>query len=74
MDNVKLTTLEDGKKYVILDEILGSNKFVYLMDMQDENNFIIRKEINKDNTNYLNGLDNEEEFKEALALYQQKNA
>lgn len=74
MNNVTLTTLEDEKKYVVLDEIQGTNKYVYLLDPEDEENMTIRKEILKDNEKYLQGLNDDNEFTEAITLYQQKNA
>lgn len=74
MNNVTLSTLEDGKNYVVLDEIQGTNKYVYLLDFEDEENMTIRKEVIKDNEKYLQGLNDDNEFSEAISLYQQKNA
>ena len=74
MEEIQLVTLEDNKKYVILDEIEGSSKFIFLAEAKNENNFVVRKEVKEDNEVYLVGLDNKEEVDEALKLFQKKNA
>ncbi len=60
--------LEDNIKYFITKEIQCENTvYVYLTNINDVNDFCIRKTDEK--KEYLNPLDNEEEFKKALELF-----
>jgi hypothetical protein len=72
--NVKCIKLEDGITYMVLDEI--DNKeitYVYLSNIEDEEDFCIRKVDNMKNSELLIGLDSDEEFDKALLLYTKKN-
>ncbi len=72
--NVKCIKLEDGITYMALDEI--DNKeitYVYLSNIEDEEDFCIRKVDNMKNSELLIGLDSDEEFDKALLLYTKKN-
>ncbi len=68
-----MVTLDDNQKYIVLDEIAGNNKYVYLMNADDDNIFVVRKEIEKDGKTFLEGLETDEEFNEALSLYIKKD-
>ena len=72
MESVELVTLDDGAEYMIIDEIEGSNKYVYLVCTQDESKFVIRKEIKENDEAVLVGLKDDKEFDEAIVLYQKK--
>lgn len=70
--NVKCVKLEDGIEYVVLDEIdTGANTYVYLSNVDNEEDFCIRK-VNNSDENTLLGLDSDDEFDEALLLYTKK--
>lgn len=70
--NVKCVKLEDGIEYVVLDEIdAGANTYVYLSNVDNEEDFCIRK-VNNSDENTLLGLDSDDEFDEALLLYTKK--
>lgn len=64
----------DNKNYAVIDEI--NNNFityVYLSNIEDSNDFCIRKASNNE-ADLLLGLDSEEEFDFALKLFVEKNA
>ena len=65
----------DGKKYDVVDVIFKEdNKYVYLSNVEDDNDFFVRKEIQKeDGKNYLVGLENEEEVFQAMQFFQEKH-
>ena len=61
--------LEDNIKYFITKEIQdGSVVYVYLTNVNDVNDFFIRK--TNESREELKELDSEEEFKYALKVYQ----
>ena len=61
--------LEDGIEYIITDKI---NNYIYLSNINDLKDFCIRKEIIKNDEEYIVGLENEEEYYKALALFEKK--
>ena len=61
--------LEDGIEYIITDTI---NNYLYLNNINDLNDFCIKKEIIKNGEEYIVGLDNEEEYYKALELFEKK--
>ena len=71
--NIKSIKLEDGIEYMVLDEIdLDNNTYVYLTNVDDEEDFCIRKVDNTKNDSMLVGLDNDNEFDKALLLFSKK--
>ena len=68
-----IVTLEDNIEYVILARIENNgNKYVYLSQVDDDDDFCIRKEVVEDNKTYFTGLNDEDEFKLALELFGNK--
>lgn len=66
--------LEDGLEYAIVDEINYQDKhYVYLLNVNDNKDFCIRKSTNENGVEYAQGLDNKEEYETALNLYLNKN-
>lgn len=65
--------LEDKENYVILKILEGTNKYVYLANIKDASDLVIRKLIVIDEQEILAGLDTDQEFNEAMELYK-KNA
>ena len=61
--------LEDGIKYIITDTI---NNYLYLNNINNIEDFCIRKRIFIDGESYISGLDNDEEFDKALELFEEK--
>ncbi len=56
--------------YLILDEITINNiRYVYLSEEDNPLNFMVRKVVLEDNTEYLVGLDTDIEIKTALNAY-----
>ena len=72
--NIKSIKLEDGIEYMVLDEIdLDNNTYVYLTNVDDEEDFCIRKVDNTKNDSMLVGLDNDNEFDTILDMFLEKN-
>lgn len=63
------TILEDGIEYVELDII---NNYIFLSEIENPQNFCIRKLETENNIEYIVGLKDEEEFKKALELFNNK--
>ena len=78
-DNMKynvgdLITMDDNESYAV-GEIIEheGNKYVCLVNNDNKKDFLIQKEVKKDNDVYLVNLDNEEEFYAVLFLMGQKH-
>ncbi len=73
IDNSKVEI--EGKTYAVIDTILTDNKkYVYLSNLEDEEDFFVREERKKeDGKTYLVGLKDLEEVTQALKLFQEKN-
>ncbi|NLL44911.1 MAG: hypothetical protein GX247_04535 [Mollicutes bacterium] len=66
--------LENGNEYVVIDEITkNNNTYVYLVNEKEATDFCIRKLIDEGTEKVLIGLDNEEEFRQALLYFTNKN-
>ena len=61
--------LEDGIEYIITDTI---NNYLYLNNINDVKDFCIRKRIFEENESYIVGLENDEEYDNAIKLFQEK--
>lgn len=74
MIDAKSVKLEDGIEYMVIDEIVNANTtYYYLANIDDEEDFCVRK-INKDkNDQLLVGLDSDAEFDRAMLLFMKKN-
>ena len=73
IDN-SLIKLENGFEYRVVDKIKNNDvAYVYLINLVDKDDLVIRKEIQKDEECYLKGLESDDELKLALNLYIQKN-
>lgn len=71
---IKCFKLEDNIEYMVLDEInTGSITYVYLANIDDEEDFCIRKVDNSKNSELLVGLDSNNEFDKALLLFTKKH-
>ncbi|NLM63485.1 MAG: hypothetical protein GX190_04145 [Mollicutes bacterium] len=69
-----VVVLEDGLEYAVIDEITkNGNTYVYLVNVQDEEDFCIRKVVENDTEKFLVGLSSNEEFDEALLYFVNKN-
>ena len=69
-NNIEAVILDDGITYVIVDTI---DNYVYLANINDEKDFCIRKIVNENNEELLQGLENEKEFNNALLKFTNKN-
>lgn len=67
-------TLEDNKDYAEIDKInYNNNTYVFLSELNNPENFCIRKITIENNEEYIVGLDNEEEFDTLLKLFTEKH-
>ena len=67
---VNVITLENGKDYIIIDAIEDEgNKYLILVNENDEEDMCIRKIKVKDNKEYLIRLNEEDEFDRILAKF-----
>jgi hypothetical protein len=74
MEEIDVVTLEDGIEYAIIQEIKdGENNYVFLTNINDTNDFCIRKTEDTESGKMLVGLKDQEEFMKALKLFNQKN-
>lgn len=72
VDNSRI--IEDGKEYLVIDKIKASNGYyVYLSNIEDNSDFFVRKEVERDNGTFLIGLKDEEEVDNALKLFMEKH-
>lgn len=70
----EMVTLEDGKEYVIIEEITENDvTYVYLTNVEDETDFCIRKVIDEQTGKMLIGLSDNNEFDKALLYFTKKN-
>lgn len=69
-ESINTITLEDGIVYAVIEEIESKDtRYVFLSNIDDNEDFCIRKVIKEDNEEILVGLDNDEEFDLALMLF-----
>lgn len=70
VDNINVITLEDDIEYAIIEEIIHDDKkYVFLTNVNDYEDFCIRKVIIDGNEQFLVGLDDDVEFDLALMLF-----
>ena len=70
VENINVITLEDGIEYAIIEEILyGDKKYVFLTNVNDYEDFCIRKVIVDGAEQFIVGLDDDAEFDLALMLF-----
>jgi len=63
-------TLEDGIDYAVIDEIKhNENTYIYLTNINDYEDFCIRKILVENNEQFIVGLDDDKEFDLALMLF-----
>lgn len=73
MEEYNVITLEDNLEYAELETITYNNtEYILLSEINNEENFCIRKIKKKDNEEYIVGLDSEEEFDTILKLLTEK--
>lgn len=66
-------TLEDNIEYTEIDKIeYNNNIYVFLSNLENPEDFCIRKLINKNNEEYIIGLESQQEFDEVLSLFTKK--
>lgn len=73
-EEVNIITLDDGKDYMVTDEIVINNvKYLLLTNEDDVADFCIRKINNINNSEYLVGLNNKDEVLNVLKEFAKKN-
>ena len=67
---MKTYVLEDDIEYVAVERIIdGGTIYLYLAEINNEENLCVRKEINGD----IKTLDDEKEYQKAMMLFAKKN-
>ena len=73
-EEVNIITLDDGKDYMVTDELVINNvKYLLLTNEDDVADFCIRKINNINNSEYLVGLNNKDEVLIVLKEFTKKN-
>ena len=73
-EEVNIITLDDGKDYMVTDELIINNvKYLLLTNEDDVADFCIRKINNINNSEYLVGLNNKDEVLNVLKEFAKKN-
>lgn len=68
-----IVTLEDNLEYAELETVLhNNNEYILLSELNNPENFCIRKIKIKNNEEYIVGLDSDEEFDTILKLLTEK--
>lgn len=71
--NVNVTNI-DGVEYIELDEVvINDKKYVFLVNKNDEKDFIINKIVTENNKEYYEGLSGKEEYEIALLSFIKHN-
>ena len=67
MEEIEVITLEDGKDYNVMDK-LDQNGFTYLLlvNVDDDTDFCVRKEVIKEDKSYIAMLSSDEELQNVL--------
>jgi len=70
MQEINTIVLEDNIRYAILKEIeKDGNTYVYLTNVEDAEDFCIRKVVIENDNKFLVGLDSDEEFELVLLSF-----
>jgi hypothetical protein len=73
MEEMSYVTV-DNVDYLIMDEIImGEDKYVFLCNENDPEDFFINKIVVENGDEYLYNLDNEEEYDKAFKVFLEKN-
>lgn len=73
-EEVNIITLDDGKDYMVTDELVINNvKYLLLTNEDDVADFCIRKINNINKSEYLVGLNNKDEVLNVLKEFAKKN-
>lgn len=69
-----VVTLEDGLEYAEVKKIRYNGIiYLFLSSLENNDNFCVRKLVNKNGKQVLIGLDDEAEFDEILSIFVSKN-
>lgn len=72
--NIDVITLENNLNYLVVDTLLNeNNKYLVLVNKDDEQDIAIRKVIKKEDREYLIKLDTEDEFEEVMSIFYDKH-
>ena len=67
-------TLENNIDYAVVDTlIVNDNKYLFLANENDEQDFTVRKVVSKDNQEYIRKLDSNEEFDNIMDVFFNKH-
>ena len=70
MMEINTVVLEDNIRYAVIKELeKDGNTYVYLVNMEDPEDFCIRKVKIENEKKYLAGLDSDEEFELVMLIF-----
>jgi len=73
MVEVNVITLENGKDYLIVEALeVNNNRYLFLVNEDDEQDSCIRKVITENNEEYLIKLDDKEEYENVMTTFNEK--
>lgn len=65
-----VVTLGNGVEYTEVARLSHNNNvYIFLCDLESDDNFCIKKLVTKDGEDYITGLDNKDEFYNILNLF-----
>lgn len=66
--------LIEGNEYIEIDRInIENNTYVYLTELSNPDNFIIKKYLEVDGEEYFEGLESDNEFDKVLTYFLKKH-
>ncbi len=72
--NIDVIKLENGKEYGIIDTLTHNNSnYLVLVNILDNNDFCVRKVIEKEGREVIIKLNNQNEFEEIMEMFYNKH-
>ena len=72
--NIDVIKLENGKEYGIIDTLTHNNSnYLVLANILDNNDFCVRKVIEKEGREVIIKLNNQNEFEEIMEMFYNKH-
>ncbi len=73
MEEIEIISLNDNNYYVMDRINIDDATYIVLLNVNNETDLIVRKELTKEDKKYLAKLENEEELQKVLKEFANKN-
>lgn len=73
MEEIEIISLNDNNYYVMDRINIDNLTYIVLLNVNNETDLIVRKELTKEDKKYLAKLENEEELQKVLKEFANKN-